>query len=112
MKQIKNLFRQTKKIISLAMLFCTIFTVPVFANGNKNNNNVDTSAITQPINNLATLFTAIIAAIGVIVLAKGIFEVASAYNQQDTAGVSQGLKGIVSGLLMAFIGTVITIMGL
>lgn len=112
MKQIKNLFRQTKKLIIFAIFFGSIFTVPVFANGNKNNNNVDTSAITQPINNLATLFTAVIAAIGVIVLVKGIFETASAYNQQDTAGVSQGLKGVVSGLLMALIGSVITIMGL
>lgn len=108
MKQIKNLFRQAKKLISFAILFYTIFTVPVFVNGN---NKVDTSAITQPINNLATLFTALIAAVGVIILTKGIFEAASAYQQQDNAGVSQGMKGVVSGLLMTLIGTVITIMG-
>ena len=44
-----------------------------------------TTAITQPLENLKTLLIAIIGAVGVIILAKNIMEVAQAYQQQDSS---------------------------
>lgn len=68
--------------------------------------------VVSPINNLKGLFTKIIAAVGGIILLKGIFEAASAYNQGDNSGMAQALKGVAAGLIMAMAGTVLTIMGI
>lgn len=82
-------------------------TVPltVFAAGG------GTGAITQPLNNLKTLVTAVIGAVGVIILAKNVMEFAQAYQQQDSSTMNSALKGIVAGVMMAGISTVLTFLG-
>ncbi|MCM1497900.1 MAG: hypothetical protein NC124_05485 [Clostridium sp.] len=71
----------------------------------------DTSAITQPLDNLKTLVIAIIGAVGVIILAKNVMEFAQAYQQQDSATMNSALKGIVAGIMMAGISTVLAFLG-
>lgn len=70
-----------------------------------------TSAITQPLDNLKTLVIAIIGAVGVIILAKNVMEFAQAYQQQDSSTMNSALKGIVAGIMMAGISTVLTFLG-
>lgn len=70
-----------------------------------------TTAITQPLENLKTLLIAIIGAVGVIILAKNIMEFAQAYQQQDSSTMNSALKGIVAGIMMAGISTVLTFLG-
>lgn len=70
-----------------------------------------TSAITQPLDNLKTLVIAIIGAVGVIILAKNVMEFAQAYQQQDSSTMNSALKGIVAGVMMAGISTVLTFLG-
>lgn len=67
--------------------------------------------ITQPLNNLKTLVIAIIGAIGVIILAKNVMEFAQAYQQQDSSTMNSALKGIVAGIMMAGISTVLSFLG-
>lgn len=71
----------------------------------------DTSAITQPLDNLKTLVIAVIGAVGVIILAKNVMEFAQAYQQQDSSTMNSALKGIVAGVMMAGISTVLTFLG-
>ena len=71
----------------------------------------DTSAITQPLDNLKTLVIAVIGAVGVIILAKNVMEFAQAYQQQDSSTMNSALKGIVAGIMMAGISTVLTFLG-
>ena len=71
----------------------------------------DTSTITQPLDNLKTLVIAIIGAVGVIILAKNVMEFAQAYQQQDSSTMNSALKGIVAGVMMAGISSVLTILG-
>lgn len=71
----------------------------------------DTSAITAPLDNLKTLVMAIIGAVGVIILAKNVMEFAQAYQQQDSSTMNSALKGIVAGIMMAGISTVLTFLG-
>jgi hypothetical protein len=71
----------------------------------------DTSAITAPLDNLKTLVIAVIGAVGVIILAKNVMEFAQAYQQQDSSTMNSALKGIVAGVLMAGISTVLTFLG-
>ena len=68
-------------------------------------------AITQPLNNLKTLVVAIIGAVGVIILAKNVMEFAQAYQQQDSSTMNSALKGIVAGIMMAGISTVLSFLG-
>jgi hypothetical protein len=71
----------------------------------------NTSAVTQPLDNLKTLVIAIIGAVGIIILAKNVMEFAQAYQQQDSSTMNSALKGIVAGIMMAGISSVLTILG-
>lgn len=82
----------------------THMTTTVFAGG-------DTSVVTQPLNNLKTLIIAVIGAIGVIILAKNVMEFAQAYQQQDSSTMNSALKGVVAGIMMAGISSVLTFLG-
>lgn len=96
-----------KKIIasvSGAVAAATYLPTTVLAAG-------DTSAITQPLDNLKTLVIAVIGAVGVIILAKNVMEFAQAYQQQDSSTMNSALKGIVAGVMMAGISTVLTFLG-
>lgn len=68
-------------------------------------------AITKPLDNLKTLVIAVIGAVGVIILAKNVMEFAQAYQQQDSSTMNSALKGIVAGVMMAGISTVLTFLG-
>lgn len=70
-----------------------------------------TTAITQPLENLKTLLISVIGVIGVIILAKNVMEFAQAYQQQDSSTMSSALKGIVAGVMMAGISTVLNFLG-
>lgn len=72
---------------------------------------VDTSSVTKPLESLKTLVVAIIGAIGVIILAKNVMEFAQAYQQQDSSTMNSALKGIVAGIMMAGISSVLGILG-
>ena len=72
---------------------------------------VDTSAVTQPLENLKTLVIAVIGAVGVIILAKNVMEFAQAYQQQDSSTMNSALKDVVVGVIMAGISTVLTFLG-
>lgn len=71
----------------------------------------NTNAITQPLDNLKTLVIAVIGAVGIIILAKNVMEFAQAYQQQDSSTMNSALKGIVAGIMMAGISTVLTFLG-
>lgn len=77
----------------------------VFAKGG------DTSAVTAPLESLKTLIIAVIGAVGVIILAKNVMEFAQAYQQQDSSTMNSALKGIVAGVMMAGISSVLTFLG-
>ena len=58
-----------------------------------------------------TLMIAIIGAVGVIILAKNVMEFAQAYQNQDSSTMNSALKGIVAGIMMAGISTVLSFLG-
>ncbi|MDE6252584.1 MAG: hypothetical protein K2M78_08095 [Lachnospiraceae bacterium] len=104
-KNKENMITKTAGFITSLTLCIQMMTIMCFAEAS-----ADT--VVAPINKLKGLFTAIIAAVGGIILLKGIFEAASAYNQGDNSGMAQALKGVAAGLIMAMAGTVLTIMGI
>ncbi len=71
----------------------------------------DASSVTKPLDNLKTLVLAIIGAIGVIILAKNVMEFAQAYQAADSSTMNSALKGIVAGVMMAGISSVLGILG-
>ena len=87
-----------------SMMAVMLMTTTCFAAG-------DTSAVTQPLENLKTLVIAVIGAVGGIILAKNVMEFAQAYQQQDSSTMNSALKGIVAGVMMAGISTVLTFLG-
>ena len=106
-RTMKSFNRMKKKFVAGvagAVMAVNMLPIQVFAAG-------DTSAITQPLDNLKTLVIAIIGAVGVIILAKNVMEFAQAYQQQDSSTMNSALKGIVAGVMMAGISTVLTFLG-
>ena len=92
-------------ILSGALMGVMLMSTTCFAAG------TGTSAVTQPLENLKTLIIAVIGAVGVIILAKNVMEFAQAYQQQDSSTMNSALKGIVAGVMMAGISTVLTFLG-
>lgn len=95
----KNIIPAVSGVITMTAIECT----RVMA--------ADTSSVTKPLDNLKTLVIAIIGAIGVIILAKNVMEFAQAYQQQDSSTMNSALKGIVAGVMMAGISSVLGILG-
>ena len=107
-KGMKNRFIHFKKRFVPALsgaLMGALMSTTCFAAG------TGTSAVTQPLENLKTLIIAVIGAVGVIILAKNVMEFAQAYQQQDSSTMNSALKGIVAGVMMAGISTVLTFLG-
>ena len=86
-----------------AVTAMNLMSTTVFAAG--------TEAVTKPLDSLKTLIVAVIGAIGVIILAKNVMEFAQAYQQQDSSTMNSALKGIVAGVMMAGISSVLTFLG-
>ncbi|MDD6354147.1 MAG: electron transporter RnfA [Lachnospiraceae bacterium] len=110
-KEEKNMNQRTisfkKRIISAlfgTLMAVMLMTTTCFAAG-------DTSAVTQPLDNLKTLIIAVIGAVGVIILAKNVMEFAQAYQQQDSSTMNSALKGVVAGVIMAGISGVLAFLG-
>ena len=58
------------------------------------------AVVTQKLGSLNELVLGIVTAAGVIVLAWGIFEFATAYQSHDTSQQTMSLKKVVSGIIM------------
>ncbi len=71
--------------------------------------NID--SVLQPLQNLKILVIAVIGAIGLIVIAKNVMEFASAFQMNDSPTMNTAVKGIVAGVLMAGISTVLAFLG-
>lgn len=98
--------RLKRHIVPMVAGFITaasMYALPVHASG--------VSEVLNPINNLKTLVLSIIGAVGVIILAKNVMEFAQAYQQQDSSTMNSALKGIVAGVMMAGISTVLSFLG-
>ena len=67
-------------------------------------------AVTSKINALNEIVLSIVTAAGVIVLAWGIFEFATAYQSHDTSQQTMSLKKVVSGILMVGAPTIINLL--
>lgn len=108
-KTMKGLFTKMKKkvipALSGSVMAVSLMSTKCFAAA------TGTSAVTQPLENLKTLVIAVIGAVGVIILAKNVMEFAQAYQQQDSSTMNSALKGIVAGVMMAGISTVLTFLG-
>lgn len=100
---IKSVKQKVLKTVAVVMAASSAMVIRVYA--------ADTSAITAPLDNLKTLVMAVIGAVGVIILAKNVMEFAQAYQQQDSSTMNAALKGIVAGIMMAGISTVLTFLG-
>ena len=105
-KGMKQRFIQFKKkfvpALSGAVMGVMLMSTTCFAAG---------GTVTQPLENLKTLVIAVIGAVGVIILAKNVMEFAQAYQQQDSSTMNSALKGVVAGIIMAGISTVLTFLG-
>lgn len=105
MEKKRNVKQKVVMLMASGIVACNAMTIPIYAAG------TGATAITQPLDSLKTLMLSVIGAVGVIILAKNVMEFAQAYQQQDSSTMNSALKGIVAGIMMAGISTVLTFLG-
>lgn len=88
------------KIQMFLMTFLLMVPVRVYA----------AEEVTSKINSLNEIVLSIVTAAGVIVLAWGIFEFATAYQSHDTSQQTMSLKKVISGILMVGAPTIINLL--
>lgn len=104
MKRIKKKLKKLVNVVTAsAFITCMQMSTVMAA--------TDTNSVTKPLDNLKTLLLAVIGAVGVIILAKNVMEFAQAYQYNDSATMNSALKGIVGGVMMAGISSVLGILG-
>lgn len=110
LRKVKNKVIAT---VSMGVLMSNVMVTQVFATTATTaaSTTASTSSITEPLDNLKTLVIAVIGAVGVIILAKNVMEFAQAYQGQDSSTMNSALKGIVAGIMMAGISTVLAFLG-
>lgn len=110
LRKIKNKVIAT---VSMGVLMSNVMVTQAFATTATTtaSTTASTSSITEPLDNLKTLVIAVIGAVGVIILAKNVMEFAQAYQGQDSSTMNSALKGIVAGIMMAGISTVLAFLG-
>lgn len=101
---VNKMIDKAGKVVAGATFATVLCTTNVYASG--------ADVVTAPLNNLKNLVIAIIGAVGVIILAKNVMEFAQSYQQQDSSSMNSAIKGIVAGLIMAGISTVLTFLGI
>lgn len=102
-KKVKGIF---KKAGNAMLLFGFVFVMA----GNKVFASTDVSSVTNPLNNLKTLFFAIIAVVGSIFFGKGLMDFASSLPDRDSNGMKTAGLQMAGGALMAAISTVIALL--
>lgn len=104
-EKVKKIYEKYKEKLSFIMCAIAIQMNQVsYCSAKKE---TDVSSVTKPLDTLKTLVLAVIGGYGVIILAKNVSEFAQSYQQQDSSGMHSALKGIVGGIMMAGISTII-----
>ena len=68
--------------------------------------------ILKPAKTFVTLLETGVAIWGIILVIKNVSELSAALKGQDDSGISAAVKGLIGGLLMASIGSVLTFLGI
>lgn len=112
MKRFGRLFKKERKGVKrvMAQAIAGAALATVFFSQTASAAGID--SVTQPLANLKTLVISVIGAVGVIILAKNVMEFAQSYQQQDSSSMNSAIKGIVAGLIMAGISSVLAFLGI
>lgn len=92
------------KVVALTIMMTAMLSVNAYAAGGAD--------VMAGINNFKTFFLSIISVIGVIFTAKSVMDFSSALKNQDGGSLPSAVLGIIGGLLTAFIGGILAILGL
>lgn len=66
----------------------------------------------QPLKLLVSVLLSAVSIWGVVLIVKNLSELFTAWQSQDSTGMSSALKGFIGGLALAAIGTLLTFLGI
>lgn len=99
-----------KKVQILILTIMMTLSMTTFAYASSSGG-TSVNDILAPLENLKILLTAIVAGIGYILAIKNGLELFTSWQNADQHGMTQALKGLVGGIILAAIGTVMTFLG-
>lgn len=101
----KILFKKVITVLTLAAVSLRLRSVTCLAA------DADVSDITDGIKTLKNLVMSCVAGVGVIFLAWGIVDFATAYSSHDTAQQSTAIKKVVGGIIMVCAKVLVSALG-
>lgn len=107
MKKTKRYIKKRKENIKL--LTAVIFAACV--NSRTALANTGVPQVDTALTALKVLVIGIVGGVGLVYLIKGIGEMAQAWNNRDSSTMWDALKGVIAGVLMCAVGTVVTVLG-
>ncbi len=66
----------------------------------------------QPLKLLVSVILSAVSIWGVVLIVKNLSELFTAWQSQDSTGMSSAFKGVIGGLALAAMGTLLTFLGI
>ena len=98
------------KGILAVWLFINCFSITSFAEGEDASGDAAAS-VTKPIFTIINIFVTAMQAVGAFIFIKGIVDLSTSIKQQDDTGIASAVKGMIAGLLLIMIRTILSVCG-
>lgn len=112
MKTKKLLSMKQKMVQVTGSVFMLLNSIPVRVAAAQGGTGTGIEKVDAILSSLKTLFLGIVGGIGIVILIKGVADMAQAYQQQDSHGMYDGAKGLVAGGIMVAIGPILAAFGI
>lgn len=109
----KKLTGMKQKMVQAAgSVFMLLNSIPARVAAAQGGTGTGIEKVDTILSSLKTLFLGIVGGIGMVILIKGVADMAQAYQQQDSHGMYDGAKGLVAGGIMVAIGPILAAFGI
>lgn len=109
----KKLLSMKQKMVQVAVsVFMLLNSIPGKVAAAQGGTGTGIEKVDAILSSLKTLFLGIVGGIGIVILIKGVADMAQAYQQQDSHGMYDGAKGLVAGGIMVAIGPILAAFGI
>ncbi len=103
--------QKIKKVITVMSTMTLTLLAGIVAYGDEKENDI-ANQVLQPINVLKTIFIAIIGAVGVFIIGKGVIDLAVGIKQRDSSALVEAILELAGGAIVMAVDLIVGIFAL
>ena len=103
--------QKIKKVITVMSTMTLTLLAGIVAYGDEKENEI-ANQVLQPINVLKTIFIAIIGAVGVFIIGKGVIDLAVGIKQRDSSALVEAILELAGGAIVMAVDLIVGIFAL